>query len=220
MGPAATRKPAAERKKEIADAVAYAFGHWIRVEALAILAEGKISVGEIAKIIGVDVKLLSGHIRGLYDCGCIEDAGVAKIRNTNEHFYRAVTLPFISDDDYRAMSRENRRDVIGLIIQAIIAETLASLRAGKLETDDNVRLIWDCLYLDTRGRQEVVDYLAEAYEGLLDIKARNANRLAESGESGTTMIVSVTGFERSRPGRPDTGYGSPTEISQVGEIRT
>ena len=213
MGRAKTRKPTAERKKEIADAVTYSFGHWIRVDALAILAEGKISVGEVAEIIGIDVKLLSGHINGLYDCGCIEDAGIAKVRNTNEHFYRAVTLPFINDEEYRAMSPQDRRDVIGLIIQAIIAETLASLRAGKLENDDDVRMIWDCLNLDTRGHQEVADCLAEAYDGVLDIKAQNVNRLAESGESGTTMIVSLSGFERSRSGRPDTGYGSPRNLT-------
>ena len=33
MARSGIRKPPAERKKEIADAITYAFGHWIRLEA-------------------------------------------------------------------------------------------------------------------------------------------------------------------------------------------
>lgn len=206
------RKPAAERTKDVAEAVAYAAGNGIRVGALEVFAEGRISVAEVAKILNIDLKKLSDHVRYLYDYGCIEDAGIEKVRNTNKHFYRAVTLPCISLEEYLTLSFDERRDVIGLIIQAIIAETLASFRSRKLENDERVQLIWDCLNLDSKGKREVAACLTKADKRLLAIKAVNAERLAKSGESGIPMVASLLGFERSRPGRPDTGYGSPREI--------
>jgi DNA-binding transcriptional ArsR family regulator len=206
------RKPVAKREKDIADAVAYAAGNRIRVDALGILAEGKISVAEVANLLGVDLKRFSDHVRHLYDYGCIEDVGTEKARNTNKHFYRAVTLPRISVDEYRSLSFEERRDVIGLIVQRVIVETLASFRSRKLENDERVQLIWDCLNLDGRGKQEVATCLTRADKRLLVIEALNEKRLAKSGESGTAMVASLIGFERSRPGRPDAGYDSPRKI--------
>jgi DNA-binding transcriptional ArsR family regulator len=206
------RKPVAKRGKDVADAVAYAAGSRIRVDALGILAEGKISVAEIARILSVDLKRLSGHVRNLYDYGCIEDAGTEKARNTNKHFYRAVTLPRISVEEYRGLSLDERRDIIGLIVQRVIIETLASFRSGRLENDERVQLIWDCLNLDCRGKQEVATCLTRADKRLLAIETVNAKRLAKSGEGGTPMVASLIGFERSRPGRPDVGYESPRKI--------
>lgn len=206
------RTPATEWGKDVADGVAYAAGNRIRVDALEILAEGTISVGEVAREIGIDLKTLSDHIRHLYDYGRIEKAGIEKVRNTNKHFYRAVTLPRISPEDYQAMSPRERRDVMGLVIQSIIVEALASFRARKLENDEQVQLIWDCLGLDRQGPAEVAACLTKGDRKLRTIKEANAKRLATSGEPGIPMVVSLAGFARSRPGRPKAGYGSPREI--------
>jgi DNA-binding transcriptional ArsR family regulator len=206
------RKPVTGRQKGIADAVAYAAGNAIRVEALEILAEGKISVAEIAQDLGIELKKLSDHIRYLYDYGCIEDAGTEKARNTNKHFYKAAVLPCVSTEEYRTLSLVERRDVMGLMIQAIIIETLASFRSRKLENDEKVQLMWDCLSLDGRGKREVASCLTEADKRLLAIGAANTKRLAKASESGIPMVASFVGFERSRPGRPDTGYDSPRKI--------
>jgi DNA-binding transcriptional ArsR family regulator len=206
------RRPATDWDKEVADSVAYAAGNSIRVAALEVLAEGKISVSEVARAIGVDLKGLSDHIRYLYDYGRIEKAGIEEVRNTNKHFYRAVTLPCISPEDYQAMSPRERRDVMGLITQSILVETLASFRARKMENDEKVQLIWDCLRLDGKGPSEVASCLTKGDQGLLAIKAANTKRLAKSGEKGIPMVATLIGFERSRPGRPTTGYDSPRKI--------
>lgn len=203
------RKPQSERSRPIDEAVLFAVGHRIRIEALAILAEGKHSVSEIAQILGEDVRLVGNHIRSLYEAGCIEAVGTVKVRNVTEHFYRAVTMPYISDEAYRAMSEEERREIIGLIIQAITAEALASFRAGKLERDENAWLLWDALDLDAQGRRELAGELETRYSRFLEIKANSEARMAASGESGTPTVVSLLGFERSRRGRPDKGFLPP-----------
>lgn len=205
-GGIALGKLATERKRPIDDAVAYAVGHRVRIDALAILNEGRASPNEISKIIGESVSMVGHHIKELFDSGCIETAGTEQVRGATEHFYRAVTLPYVSDKAYSAMSLETRRELVGLIIQAIMAEILASFRARKLETDDDLWLTWQCLNLDAQGRREVADEQTESYARLVEIQARNATRLAESGEVGDTAVVAMMGFERSRPGRPAGGY--------------
>lgn len=210
-----TRVPAANRKKkEIADAIAYAFGHWIRLEALAILAEGKSSVAEIARIIGISVNRLSGHIRGLYAHGCIEYMGRGTAGNANEHYYRAVMLPEISDEEFRAMRPVERRESLGIVTQAVIAETLAALRAGKLDDDENARIIGRVFPVDAQGKLEAQEHVLAVYKQLVDIKVANAHRLSETGETGTTTIISVTGFERNRLWLPHTEHGSALEIAR------
>lgn len=209
------RKPAAERKKEDADAISYAFGHWIRLEALAVLAEGVHSVAEIARFIGVSVQRLTGHINGLYDHGCIEYMGEGTARNANEHYYRAVVLPRIDDETFRAMPPFERRDSLGLVAQAIFAESLASLRAGKLDDDANARVFGRCIRVDAQGKDEAQDHALETYEKLTAIKVKSAHRLAQLKESGTTTIVSVTAFERSRPFPISTEPESALEIAKA-----
>jgi DNA-binding transcriptional ArsR family regulator len=202
----------------MADAIGFVFGHWIRLEALAILAEGKISTGEVARLIGIGTRRLRGHIKGLYDHGCIEYLGTGTGRDAHKHYYRAVTIPYIDDETYRRMSPAERRDPIGLIILAIMAETLAALRAGRFDDDEHARLIGDCLLLDAQGMQEVRDFLRVVYERLVEIKIRSAHRLADSGEAGATTIISATCFERSRPVMPHRDNGSALDIAR-GRLR-
>ncbi|HWM55521.1 MAG TPA: ArsR family transcriptional regulator [Solirubrobacterales bacterium] len=209
---AATRKPPAERKrKKMDEAVAWALGHPVRNEVLSILAEGKRSSSELAKIMDEDVKLVGHHVRELFESGCIEDAGTVARGNVTERFYRTVILPYITDEAYQAMTMEERHDIIGVTIQSILTETLASYRAGKMESDEDLWLLWDALNLDAEGRREVADELAASYERLADIKGRAATRMCESGEAGTTTIVTATAFSRCRQGRPERNYAPSIE---------
>lgn len=210
-GLATGRKRASDHKRGIDGALSYALGNWIRVDALAILAEGRHSVSEVAEIMGLDLKRVSGHIRELYACGCIEDAGTEKVRNTTEHFYRAVQLPYIDDETNRNLSLEARREILALIIQAMMTETLASFRAGKMEGNENTWIGWDCANLDSQGQRELKEEITATLERIGDIKARAANRLTESGEVGINTVYTFNAFERSRPGRPQAGYSLPEE---------
>ncbi len=200
------RKPAAERTRSADEAVAYAVGNGTRIDALAILAEGKHSPSQIAKILGISTQRVNNHIRELFACGCIESAGTAKVRNATQHFYRALATPEVSDEAYQAMPIEARREVISVLIQAIVAETMASFRAEKMEADDDVVLMWDCVTLDKQGRRELSKEMQAHFKRIVEIQKENADRLAESGERGTTTFVSLMAFERSRPGRPEQRF--------------
>jgi DNA-binding transcriptional ArsR family regulator len=203
--------PPSERNRPIDQAVVFALGHRIRLDALAILAEGTHSPSEIAEMLGEDRRVVSNHIRKLFEAGCIEEVRTATVRNVTERFYRALTMPYISDETYRAMTHEDRKEIIALIIQSLTAEVMASFRAGKIEADNNAWMAWDALDLDEEGREELSKELAIRYERLLAIKRRNAKRLTKAGDAGVPTVVALMGFTRSRHGRPARGYLSDDE---------
>lgn len=200
------RKPLRKRSRRPDDALPHAVNHWIRVETLAILHEGAFSAGEVADLIGEDVKKVRGHIVDMYDSGCIEFAGYRMVGNNRKPVYRAIVLPVISDEVAREMTVEERHDVSGAITQGILGETVSAFRNGKLDEGENVCLMWDAPSLDEQGQREMHTHLIDSWRQSQKIHARAANRLAETGEAGTTSVVALLGFERGRPGRPEGGY--------------
>lgn len=204
--PTVGRKPLKERTRRPAEALTHAVNHWIRVEALAIFHEGEFSAGEVAEMIGEDVKLVRGHIRDLYDSGCIEFAGHKMVGSTMRPVYRAIIRPVVIDEAYGAMSIEDRHDLNGAVVQGLHAESVCSYRNGKMDADEDLCLLWQALNLDAQGKRELLAHLTTSWEGAKEISARAANRMAKSGETGTSTVVALMGFERGRAGRPEDGY--------------
>jgi DNA-binding transcriptional ArsR family regulator len=207
------RRPIKERTRQPEDAPPFAVGHYIRLEALTILHEGEFSAGEIADMIGENVKNVTYHLDELFKAGCIEFAGHTMEGNIRKPLYRAVARAFVSDEAYRAMSIDERHDANGTVIQWILAECLSSYRNEKMDADEDVSLITDEPDLDGEGRGELRQFFTTAWSGepedaldalksVQEIAGRAKNRMAKSGESGTTMFVALLAFERGRSGRP------------------
>jgi DNA-binding transcriptional ArsR family regulator len=194
---AKTSKP--EQKRSVEEAVSYSVGHRIRIEILCILNEGTHSASELSRLIHQPLTTIGHHVKELVNSGRIELARIEKVRNADQHFYRAVELPFVTDEEAEALPPEVKQEYAALILQAITAEGLGSLWAGKMNNDPTVRMMWRWLNLDAQGRQELADEQRESWERIMDLEARAANRRAESGEEAMTLIVAMMGFERSRP---------------------
>ncbi|HEY7950819.1 MAG TPA: winged helix-turn-helix domain-containing protein [Solirubrobacterales bacterium] len=211
------RKPLKERTRLPEDAPSYPAGHRIRLESLIILHEGEFSAGDIAKMLGEDVKVVTNHLRDLYDAGCIEFVGYKGKGNLRKAVYRAVARPFTSGEEYRAMSLKERHEALGVHLQWIFSEGLTSYRTKKMAGDETVCVVSDEPNLDSEGKLELHDFLAacwtgksedalDALKGVQEIAGRATNRMAESGETGTTVVVALLAFER---GRPPISEGSP-----------
>lgn len=188
-----------ERKRSVEEASSYAVGHRIRIEILGILNQGTHCPSELAKMIHQPLTTISHHIKELLDSGCIELVRVKKVRNVDQHFYRTVDLPFLSDEDAAELPAETRQEFSALVLQSIMAESLSSLWAGKLHSDPKIRMLWCWFHLDQQGRQELADELHESWERVVEIEARSFNRTVRTGEEPMAMIVAMMGFERSRP---------------------
>jgi DNA-binding transcriptional ArsR family regulator len=200
------RKPLKERSRRPEEALTHSVNHWIRVEALAILAEGEFSAGEVAEMVGEDVKNVRGHLRDLYDSGCIEFAGYKMVGSVMRPVYRAIVLPVVYDETYSKMSIKDRHDLNGAVVQGILAETVSSYRNQKMDTDEELCLLWDALNLDAEGKREILALLTTTWTRAQRINGKAANRMAKSGATGETTFLGLLGFKRGRPGRPEGGY--------------
>jgi DNA-binding transcriptional ArsR family regulator len=185
----------AGQKRSVEEAVSYAIGHRIRIEILALLNEGTHSPSELAKLTSQPITTVGHHIKELVNSGCIELARIEKVRNADQHFYRAVELPFVSDEEAESLPIEARQQYAAVILQALMAEGLAALWAGKM-TSDPVWMSWRWFNLDTQGQQEAQEAQHEFWERIKEIDAETANRVALTGESTISTIVAALGFER------------------------
>jgi DNA-binding transcriptional ArsR family regulator len=205
---ATTRRPG-QRRKSIEEVVPYAISHRTRVHILIVLNEGTFTPGQIAEVIGEPLNNVSNHIRELADAGSIELAKKEEVRNTILHYYRAVEMPFYSDEEIAAMPPQQRQVSAGLVVQSMIAEVLAALSAGKLR-DPRVWLAWNWFNVDGQGREDIMAEQARSWSRIQEIEVESTNRRAKSGEEATSIIVTQLGYERARKG-PQASPPSPDD---------
>lgn len=202
---------AGQRGKSIEEVVAYALGHRIRVQVLGILNEGTYTPDELARILDEPLNKVSHHIKELVDAGSIELARVEKVRNADQHYYRAVELPFYSDEEVAAMTPHQRQVGSGLILQYMMAEAMSALWAGKLRDDPRVWLAWRWFNVDAQGRHDIADEQQRSWERMQEIEAEATNRRAITGEEAVSVVVADMSFERARTAPTPPGRSADAE---------
>lgn len=202
----ATSKRAGERqsKKTIEEVVEYAVSHRTRILVLSVLNEGVYTKEEIASIIGEPQNRVSHHIRELLDAGSIELARVEKARNSERHYYRAVKMPFFSDEEVDEWTPLQRQIGAGIIIQNFFAELMAAFWAGKIRDDPRHWLAWRWFNVDPDGRAALADEHQRFWDRCCEIEAESINRCSRTGEDTESIVVGGAAFERVREApRPD-----------------
>jgi DNA-binding transcriptional ArsR family regulator len=194
------RLGAAERSVE--ESVSFTLAHRIRIEILAALHEGPASAKELAAAIRQPLSTLDYHIKEMLKDGAIDVAKTMKVGNLVQHFYCMIELPYYSDEEVAAMTRDERQALISMILQAAMAEALASLWAGKMVDDHLIFLAWNRVTLDIQGRADLSEEQTRSWARQHEIEAESANRMAESGETGITYVISSLGYMRSRTSAP------------------
>lgn len=184
--------------KSIEERVAFALGHRTRVYVLTLLNEGVYTSEELAGIIGEPVGNVAHHIKQLLDGGSIELAKTERVRNTLQHYYRAIEMPFYSDEELAAMTPEERQATIGLTLQCLMAEIMTAFWSGKMQGDPRLWLSWRWFNVDEQGRQDLADEQERSWQRAREIEAESANRRAKSGQETKSIIVAAAGFERER----------------------
>jgi hypothetical protein len=86
---------------------------------------------------------------------------------------------------------------------------MCSLRAGKMTNDNHLQLAWDRYNLGEQGRKDLAEEQTRSWERIREIVCEDTNRRAETGEPGTTYVVTSFGFERSRPNPPEPSDDAP-----------
>lgn len=187
-----------DRKKRIEEVMTYAWGHRTRVLILILLNEGVYTPAQLAEIIDEPVNNVSNHIKELVEAGSIELAKTEPRRNTTQHYYRAMQMPFYSDEDIEAMTPRQRNITYGLVIQSMVAEMMAALWKGKMSGDPRTWVSWRWFNVDAQGRVEIADELARSWDRMWEIECDATNRRAETKEEAKSILVAQAGFERAR----------------------
>ncbi len=202
------RMPREDRTKQPVEAITNAVNHWLRLEIVTILHQGEFSAGEIADMLDEDVRYVAGHVRVLFETGCIEFVGFRRIGGQARPVFRAVTLPVVTDEVFRKMEKGERHDVTGAGIQGFLAESLSAYANEKLDNaEEPPCLIWDVPPLDAERRRKLRKRLTEVWEEeILVAEVETANAVAESGEEAIPTVIGLFSFERGRKGRPVRGY--------------
>ena len=194
----ATKEHRGQSGKSIEQRVQFATAHRTRVYILTLLNEGVYSPDEIAAVIEEPVSNVHHHIKELLDARSIELAKTERIRNTQRHYYRAVEMPFYSDEELLAMTYEERQATIGLTLQCLMAEMLSSFWSGRMESDPSLWLAWRWFNVDKQGRQELAEEQARWWERAKEIEAGSINRRAQFGSEVESIDVAIMGFPRAR----------------------
>ena len=197
--PTKTSRPG-QSKKTIEEVVGYAVSHKTRVHILIVLNEGTYTAAQIAEIIGVPLNNVSNHLRELLDAGSIELAKTEPKGNVLQHYYRAVEMPYYSEEEAAAMTPEQRQVTAGLVVQSMVAEVMAALWKGTL-TEPRVNLAWNWFNVDKQGREAIAVEQERFWQRIEDIEVESTNRRADSNEPAESVIVAQLGFPRARTAR-------------------
>jgi Helix-turn-helix domain len=188
--------------RTVEEAVSYSVGHRIRIEVLAALHEGPASSSELARIVHQPLSNLAHHVAELLASGSIEVVDTRRVGNVLQNIYCMVELPEYTSEEFAAMTDDERQATLGIVLQASLAEALASLWAGKLIEDPLVMLAWNRVNLDDQGRADLATEQDRSWLRIKEIEAESANRRAKTGDPGTTYVVTSFGYQRSRTEAP------------------
>jgi DNA-binding transcriptional ArsR family regulator len=184
------------QRKNVGETLVKVVAHPLRVQALAVLTERPASPKELAAELGSPVGNVSYHVRELEQVGLIELVEEKKRRGAVEHFYRAISRPPLSPDEWVRLSLDERQGFSAWTIQLLLADASQALGAGSFDARSDRHLSRTPLLVDEEGWRELVEVQATALRGVLEVQAASAARMdSASDEEGIPTIAAMTFFE-------------------------
>lgn len=190
----AEKEDTAVEAGELDEALLKAISHPLRHRLLGLLDNRTASPNELARELGLPLGRVSYHIRLLADLGAIELVRTEPRRGALEHFYRAVTRGWFSEEDWARLPRSARRGIVGQSLQRIFSDVTAAVDAGGFDGPAS-QVRSTSLELDERGLEELTEVLASTAERVNRINAESADRRAGAG--GVMTELALLHFERS-----------------------
>jgi DNA-binding transcriptional ArsR family regulator len=172
-----------------------ALAHPLRVEILTILNERMASPNELSKELEEGLSQVSYHVKVLKDFECIEMVKTEPRRGAVEHYYRATSRAFLTDQDWQSLPDSVKPGVSASSIQMILEDVFGAMAGGTFDLRDDRHLSWTPGVVDEQGWEESVDLVAETLDRVIKIHAGSAKRLAKSGEAGIPATAVLMNFQ-------------------------
>lgn len=176
-----------------------AMSHPLRATILRILVERTASPAEISRELDEELSNVSYHTKQLVEFECAELVSTRPVRGALEHFYRATERHLLVMEEWEELDPIMAEDLVCEFMQKILDDFVASARAGIIGSDENFHLTRTPLVLDDEGLQEALEAHERLRLEILEIEARSAERMVESGEQGTNVSTSQGCFKLPNP---------------------
>ena len=184
----------AQRRKATENRIK-AMSHPLRASILRLLVERTASPAEMARELDEELSNVSYHTKQLVEFECAELVSTRPVRGALEHFYRATERHLIDTEEWEELDPLVAEDILCDIVQKMLDDFVSSARAGVVGADENFHLTRTPLVLDQEGMQEAMEAHERARLEILEIEARSAARMIESGEQGTNVSSSQSCFK-------------------------
>jgi DNA-binding transcriptional ArsR family regulator len=172
-----------------------AMSHPLRAAILRTLVERTASPAEMARELDEELSNVSYHTKQLVEFECAELVGTRPVRGALEHFYHATERHLIDTEEWDELDPIIAEDLVCEFMQKILDDFVASARAGIIGSDENFHLTRTPLVLDEQGLTEAMEAHERARLEILEIEARSAARMVESGETGANVSSSQGCFK-------------------------
>ena len=173
-----------------------AISHPTRMHAMAVLWNREASPREIAAELGEPVNNVTYHVKQLLGLGWIELVAQRPARGGRvmEHFYKATRDSVFDDDDLEAIGTRGRTMMNTAILNDMARDLNEAMLSGTFSERDDNHLTRIPMDVDGEGWEETKQILNGALEELLEVRARVANRVAETGEETFPTKVEIIQF--------------------------
>src|ERR1700712_5456470 len=184
---------------ELDSNIVKALSHPLRMRILTRLNEGVASPNEMAKQFEESLPLVSYHVRILRELDCIELVRTTPRRGAIEHHYRALTRPFLNDDDWARLPASARKAVSNTILSKALADVREAVVTGTFDERTDRHLSYAPLMLDEQAWGELVGRLNELLEWAIEAQAASAGRLQDGESGGAEVRTRLTLLSYSAP---------------------
>ena len=195
----ARRTSSTKDQHELDSNIVKALSHPLRMRILTRLNEGVASPNEMAKEFDESLPLVSYHVRILRELDCIELVRTTPRRGAIEHHYRALTRPFLDDDDWAQLPPSARKAVSNTVLSKALGDVRTAVAAGTFDDRPDRHLSYTALVLDEQGWQALGARLNELLEWAIEQQAAAAGRLQDDERGGPEVRSRLTLLAYSAP---------------------
>lgn len=135
------------------------------------------------------------HCRRLRTAGLLSLVAERPARGATEHFYRANSEAFFSDDEWAKLDKVQRSGVSRVVWQRFIAQVEASMQEETFDDRKDRWMAWGPLELDERGWEELMTTVAGCYAEIEKIRRKAEPRIKESEMDPIRSTYALFGFE-------------------------
>ena len=178
-----------------------AMSHPLRASILRLLTERTASPAEMARELDEELSNVSYHTKQLVEFECAELVSTRPVRGALEHFYRATERHLIDTEEWDELDPVIAEDLVCEFMQKILDDFVASARARLIGADKDFHLTRTLHALDEEGMKEALEAHERLRLEIVEIQARSAARMVESGEEGLRVSTSQGCFKLPDPKR-------------------